>query len=160
MKSFRESARHHRGLRAALILAGTLALTFTGAVHAAAMTVYKTATCGCCKDWVAHVREAGFEVEARDISQAELVQRKRELGIDSALGACHTAVIEGYIVEGHVPAADIRRMLDERPDIAGIAVPGMPLGSPGMDYGDQVQPYNVIAFDENGGMEVFARYGQ
>ncbi len=160
MQTSRESARRHPGLRAALIFVGTLMLTFTGAAHAAAMTVYKTATCGCCKDWVAHVRDAGFDVETHDMPQAELVERKRDLGLDSALGACHTAVVDGYIVEGHVPAADIRRLLDERPDIAGIAVPGMPPGSPGMDYGDQVQPYNVIAFDENGGMEVFARYGQ
>lgn len=157
MNPLRESRRLPR---AALAFAGALILSFAGAAHAAAMTVYKTATCGCCGDWVAHVRDAGFDVEVRDVTQAELVERKRELGVDSALAACHTALVDGYIVEGHVPAADIRRLLAERPAIAGIAVPGMPLGSPGMEYGDRVQPYNVIAFDENGGMEVFARYGQ
>lgn len=160
MRSFQEHSGRGRARYTAATLVGALLVAFTGAAHAAAMTVYKTATCGCCKDWVAHVREAGFEVEANDVSRAELVQRKRDLGIDSALGACHTAVIEGYVVEGHVPAADIHRLLEQRPDIAGIAVPGMPLGSPGMKYGDEVQPYNVIAFDGNGGMEVFARYGQ
>ena len=141
-------------------IAGALALSLTGAAHAAAMTVYKTATCGCCGAWVTHVREAGFDVTVREVTQAELYERKRELGLDRALAACHTALVGGYIVEGHVPAGDIRRLLAERPDIAGIAVPGMPLGSPGMEYGDRQDPYNVIAFREDGAMRVFARHGR
>jgi len=127
--------------------------------HAATMTVYKTATCGCCHAWVAHVREAGFAVEARDVTHSELAERKRSLGVDARLGACHTAVIDGYVVEGHVPAADIERLLGERPEVAGIAVPGMPLGSPGMDFDERREPYDVIAFDGNGGLRVFARHG-
>ena len=141
------------------VVAAFAALAF-GSAHAAAMTVYKTATCGCCADWVEHVRAAGFEVTVADVSQAELIQRKRELGIDPRLGSCHTALVGGYIVEGHVPAADIRRLLAERPPVAGIAVPGMPLGSPGMDYGGRRDPYNVIAFDDAGGLRIFSRYGQ
>ncbi|WP_217495397.1 DUF411 domain-containing protein [Halofilum ochraceum] len=128
-------------------------------LHAAAMTVYKTATCGCCSAWVEHVRQAGFDVEAIDVERARLIEYKREAGLDQRLASCHTARIDGYVIEGHVPAADIRRLLEERPDVAGLAVPGMPVGSPGMEYGDRVDPYRVIAFDEQGGMRIFAEYG-
>lgn len=148
------------GLRGTAVLLGTLVLTMAGGAQAATMTVYKTATCGCCKDWVAHVRAAGHDVTVHDVSRAVLVERKRDLGLDPGLAACHTAVVEGYVVEGHVPAADIERLLRERPDIAGIAVPGMPVGSPGMEYGDRVDPFNVVAFDGRGGMTVFASYGR
>ena len=128
-------------------------------LHAAAMTVYKTATCGCSSAWVEHVRQAGFDVEAIDVERARLIEYKREAGLDQRLASCHTARIDGYVIEGHVPAADIRRLLEERPDVAGLAVPGMPAGSPGMEYGDRVDPYRVIAFDEQGGMRIFAEYG-
>lgn len=148
------------GFRRVALLLGSLLLTMAGGVQAASMTVYKTATCGCCKDWVAHVRAAGHDVTVQDVSRAALVERKRDLGLDPGLAACHTAVADGYVVEGHVPASDIERMLRERPDIVGIAVPGMPVGSPGMDYGDRRDPYNVIAFRADGAMTVFARHGQ
>lgn len=148
------------GLRRAALVLGSILLTMAGGAQAASMTVYKTATCGCCKDWVAHVRAAGHDVTVQDVSRASLVERKRSLGLDLQLAACHTAVVEGYVVEGHVPASDIERMLRERPDIAGIAAPGMPGGSPGMDYGDRRDPYNVIAFRADGAMEVFARHGR
>lgn len=137
-----------------------LGLALAGPAQAATMTVYKTATCGCCKDWVAHVRAAGFEVTVHDVSRAALVERKRSLGLDPGLAACHTTVVADYIVEGHVPAADIERLLAERPDIAGIAVPGMPMGSPGMEYGDRKDPYNVVAFRDDGAMQVYARHNQ
>ena len=128
-------------------------------LHAAAMTVYKTGSCGCCSAWVDHVRDAGFEVQAIDVEQARLIQHKKEAGVDQRLSSCHTALIDGYVIEGHVPAADIRRLLAERPDVAGLAVPGMPTGSPGMEYGDRVDPYRVIAFGDEGGMRIFAEYG-
>jgi len=147
-------------LRGTAVLLGTLMLTMAGGAQAAAMTVYKTATCGCCKDWVAHVRAAGHDVTVHDVSRTALVERKRDLGLDPGLAACHTAVVEGYVVEGHVPASDIERLLEERPDIAGIAVPGMPLGSPGMEYGARVDSFKVVAFDAQGGMKVFASYGR
>lgn len=128
-------------------------------LHAATMTVYKTATCGCCSAWVDHVRGAGFDVEAIDVERARLIEHKQDFGVDQRLASCHTARVDGYVIEGHVPAADIRRLLEQRPDVAGLAVPGMPTGSPGMEYGDRVDPYRVIAFDEQGRMRIFAEYG-
>jgi hypothetical protein len=128
------------------------------AASAATMSVYKTATCGCCEAWVEHMRDAGFTLAVHDVERSELIERKQALGLDRRLAACHTAVIDGYVVEGHIPAADVRRLLAERPDIAGIAVPGMPQGSPGMDFGQASEPYNVVAFDDAGGMSVFARH--
>lgn len=123
-----------------------------------AITVYKTATCGCCAAWVEHMRGNGFQATVHDVSRAKLIERKKAFGVDRGLASCHTATIGGYVVEGHVPAADVRRLLDERPSIAGIAVPGMPQGSPGMDYGQASEAYNVIAFDDAGGFRVFARH--
>ncbi len=156
MSLIRRSARFP-----SLCLRGVLfaAMFVATPLHAAAMTVYKTATCGCCSAWVEHVRQAGFDVEAIDVERARLIEYKREAGLDQRLASCHTARIDGYVIEGHVPAADIRRLLEERPDVAGLAVPGMPVGSPGMEYGDRVDPYRVIAFDEQGGMRIFAEYG-
>lgn len=146
-----------RSLCARALLVG--ALFAVTPLHAATMSVYRTATCGCCTAWVEHVREAGFAVEVRDVEQSRLIEHKKRLGVDRGLAACHTARIDGYVIEGHVPAADIRRLLEERPDSAGLAVPGMPTGSPGMEYGDRVDPYSVVAFDGDGGMQVFNRYG-
>lgn len=123
------------------------------------MTVYKTSACGCCEAWVEHVRAAGLEVDARDVAREGLVEHKRRLGVDPGLAACHTAVIDGYVIEGHVPAADIRRLLTERPRIAGLAVAGMPAGSPGMDFGGRSEPYRVVAFDAAGGMRIFSHHG-
>jgi hypothetical protein len=98
-------------------------------------------------------------VEPRDVSEEELVNVARRAGVPDALGACHTAQVGGYVVEGHVPAADIQRLLRERPtSIAGIAVPGMPIGSPGMEAGNRRQPYEVIAFSREGLQRVYARY--
>lgn len=116
--------------------------------------VYKSPTCGCCSAWVDHLREQGFDVEARDV--ADVAQYKLEHGVPYDLGSCHTAVIGGYVIEGHVPAANIRRLLAERPDIAGLAVPGMPSGSPGMP--GPAQSYAVIAFDRDGNQQVYARH--
>ena len=151
------SRRALRGGLRALLLGFLFA---AGSAAAGTMTVYKTATCGCCSAWVEHVRNAGFEVDAVNVSRAELVDHKRRLKLPSALGSCHTAVIDGYVIEGHVPAADIRRLLDESPDVAGLAVPGMPLGSPGMDFDDRTEPYNVVAFDQAGGLSLFAHHGE
>lgn len=119
--------------------------------------VYKSPTCGCCNGWVDHMREAGYTVETVDIPQyADLQAVKRERGVPGDLGACHTGVVEGYTIEGHVPAESVERLLRERPDIKGLAVPGMPIGSPGME-GPNPQPYEVIAFTEDGERSVFER---
>ena len=136
----------------------TVALMVPSIAAASAVTVYKTAACGCCVAWVEHMRDSGFEVTAHDLDRADLVERTRALSIDPGLSACHTAIVDGYVVEGHVPAADVRRLIDERPPIAGIAVPGMPQGSPGMDFGPRREAYNVIAFDDAGGFRVVARH--
>lgn len=117
--------------------------------------VYKTPTCGCCSEWVKHLEEAGFEVETRDLDNLSAI--KSELGVDPKLQSCHTAVVGDYVVEGHVPADVIARILEEQPSIAGVAVPGMPAGSPGMEMGSRVDPYEIIAFDRDGNMKVYDR---
>lgn len=124
------------------------------------LVVYKTETCGCCGKWVDHMAENGFEVEVHDMSQAELSALKAARGIDRDLQSCHTAEIEGYLVEGHVPAKDLQRLLAEKPDgVKGIAVPGMPIGSPGMEAEDgHVDEYEVVTFDEAGETKVYAWY--
>ncbi len=122
------------------------------------ITVYKTSTCGCCSLWVKHLQASGFEVEAHDIDQDKLTALAREAGVTDDLQSCHTAKVGRYVVEGHVPAADIHRMLKERPAIAGISAPGMPMGSPGMEQGGIKQPYDVIAFTRSGQRSVFAKH--
>jgi hypothetical protein len=105
--------------------------------------------------WVAHLEENGFEVTTTDVPSLREV--KRDAGVPRAVSSCHTATVDGYVVEGHVPAEDIERMLTERPDIVGIAVPGMPMGSPGMET-QNPQPYDVIAFDEDGNLTHYASH--
>ncbi len=142
------------------LLAALAALPFAGALARAQaagplVTVYKTATCGCCNDWVKHLRANGFRVEAHDVEDLGAV--KRRFGIPRALASCHTARAGGYRIEGHVPAREIRRLLAERPEAAGLAVPGMPLGSPGMEAGRR-EPYAVLLFRADGRTSVYARY--
>lgn len=124
------------------------------------LVVYKTESCGCCNGWVDHVREAGFNVSPHNISHRELNEKKQEVGLDFSLASCHTAFVDGYAIEGHVPAEDILRLLEERPDIAGLTVPGMPVGSPGMEHDDREDPYHVLAFQPDGSTTVFASYHQ
>jgi hypothetical protein len=118
-----------------------------------ALTVYKSPTCDCCKAWVAHVQRAGFTVTARDL--ADLSEVKAAFGIPRALESCHTAQIGGYLVEGHVPADLIEKMLREKPVGRGLAVPGMPVGSPGMEGGTP-ERYQVMLFDKSGSARVYA----
>lgn len=117
--------------------------------------VYKSPTCGCCSKWVSHLEANGFTVEATDVNDINLI--KSSFGIPPALASCHTAVIGDYLVEGHVSAEDIVQLLKQKPVIKGIAVPGMPIGSPGME-GSNPQAYNVISFDAQGETEVFSRH--
>jgi len=129
----------------------------TGTVTAAPVVeVYKSPTCGCCKDWVSHMRENGFEVNVHNTNDVAPI--KREAGIPQRLSSCHTAMVDGYVVEGHVPAADVKRMLAERPTITGISAPGMPVGSPGMEMGDRKDPYSVVTFDESGKITLFSSH--
>ena len=136
--------------------AGTAAVAAAPDQSLPTVLVYKTATCGCCAGWVEHMREAGFTVDVRDVpSNTELMRVKVDAGVPGALTTCHTALVDGYVVEGHVPADQVRRLLAERPEVAGVAVPGMPIGSPGME-GQGAQPYQVFSFDRQGGSAVFA----
>jgi len=117
--------------------------------------VYKSPTCGCCSKWVSHLEANGFTVEATDVNDINLI--KRSYGIPPALASCHTAVVGDYLVEGHVPAEDIVQLLKQKPVIKGIAVPGMPIGSPGME-GRNPQAYDVISFDAQGETDVFSSH--
>lgn len=121
--------------------------------------VWKDPQCGCCGDWVAHMAAHGFDVEVRD--EGNTAARTRA-GIPRELGSCHTAFVGGYALEGHVPAADVRRLLNLRPDAIGLAVPGMPIGSPGMDgaaYAGRRDRYDVLLIGRDGRTSVFSRQG-
>ena len=121
------------------------------------VTSYRSPSCGCCGGWVEHMQTAGFQVDDRITEDMDAV--KQEFGVPLDLSACHTAVVNGYVVEGHIPAEDVRRLLAEQPDVAGIAVPGMPIGSPGMESGDIRQPYTVYSFTTSGEVEAFQEHG-
>ena len=118
--------------------------------------VFKSATCGCCAKWVEHMRNAGFTVHVSDLAEPELQKIKARYGVPASARSCHTARVEGFTVEGHVPAAEVKRLLKEKPAVMGIAVPGMPLGSPGMEVPDGTkEPFQVIAFDASGNTSVY-----
>jgi hypothetical protein len=119
--------------------------------------VYKTSSCGCCKLWVEHLKANGFTVEAKDVSSEEVRAVSKAAGLKDDDTSCHTAKIGGYVVEGHVPASDIQRMLKEKPAIAGIAAPGMPQGSPGMEQGSK-EPFDVVAFTKDGKTRLYAKH--
>ena len=120
--------------------------------------VYKDPTCACCSKWVEHVRTHGFETKATNVADIEHVKTKNK--VPRQTRSCHTALVGGYVIEGHVPAADIQRLLKQRPaGVIGLAVPGMPIGSPGMEVpGSRTQPYDVLAFDKDGHTTVFASH--
>jgi len=120
--------------------------------------VWKDPNCGCCGDWIQHLKDADIQVRTFDVGNAQM---RSKLGIAPRLGSCHTAKIGGYAVEGHVPVADIKRLLDEKPEAVGLAVPGMPIGSPGMDgpvYGERKDPYAVLLIHADGSTEVYQDY--
>jgi len=127
--------------------------TLGGQQAPATVTVYKTATCGCCRNWVEYMRKAGFDVKAQDVEDIATV--KATYGVPPELGSCHTSLAGGYVIEGHVPADAVKRLLRERPAVAGIAVPGMPIGSPGMEVGDRRDPFNIVSFDKQGKKSVY-----
>lgn len=139
------------------VLAAALLGVVAGALAAPAATVYKDPACGCCGAWVDHLKANGFPVTVHETQTVS--DQKKRLGVPEALASCHTAVIDGYVIEGHVPAADIKRLLAERPRASGLAVPGMPQGSPGMETG-KLDPYNVMLFDKAGKTSVYKTYGK
>lgn len=140
------------------VLALALAVTLTARAQAPAapkMTVYKSPTCGCCAKWVAHMRNAGFEVTVNDVPNVGEIKAQHHVPADAQ--SCHTALVGGYVVEGHVPADVVNQLLKEKPAVAGLAVPGMPIGSPGMESADgNKQAYNVVSFDKAGKTQVYA----
>ena len=124
----------------------------------ASLEMMTTGGCACCHAWARHLREAGQEVVVKDLAMGQLMKMKLDAGIPAALAACHTARVEGYLIEGHVPEREIRRLLDERPEALGLVVPGMPIGSPGMESGSKREPYEVLLLKKDGSTEVFGRY--
>jgi len=120
------------------------------------IVVYKKPECSCCNKWINYLKEHGYKVTS--IDTRNVYAEKERLGVPEKLAACHTAVIDGYVVEGHVTARDIERLLLFRPDVKGIAVPDMPIGTPGMERGDKREPYKVMSFDEQGNVEVFVSH--
>lgn len=151
--------RFSRGLRlgalAALLLVGGCQEAVVD--NALVIDVHRDANCGCCKDWIRHLEDNGFTV--RDHVEPDMVAVKLKRGVPPRLASCHTAVIDGRFVEGHVPAEQVLE-LRKRPDLRGLAVPGMPVGSPGMEMGDQRDAYQVIGLDSAGKDVVIARYGE
>ncbi|WP_035991521.1 DUF411 domain-containing protein [Leptolyngbya sp. KIOST-1] len=122
----------------------------------AEITVFRSPTCGCCGQWIEHMKAAGFIV--KDNLTEDLTAIKEQYGVPANLASCHTTIVDGYVVEGHIPAEDVQRLLTEKPDVAGIAVPGMPIGSPGMESGSYVEPYTVFSFTESGEPVPFAEH--
>ncbi len=144
------------GLGAGAFGAGRL-LAHSGASPKTAITVYKSASCGCCAKWVDHLRASGFAPAVHDEENMDAI--KDELGVPKGVRSCHTAVLGKYLVEGHVPAADLRRLLAERPAVAGLAVPGMPRSTPGMAVpGATPEPYEVVAFTGSGTVTLYASH--
>lgn len=128
------------------------------AAMAASVEMMTTSGCSCCHAWARHLRASGFEVTVKDLAMGQLMRAKLDAGVPAALAACHTARIGGYIVEGHVPVREIERLLAEKPDAIGLVVPGMPLGSPGMESGHRREAYEVLMLKRDGTTVVFQRY--
>lgn len=122
------------------------------------MTVYKSASCGCCGDWVDHMKENGFTLKVHDTENLNAI--KQQAGLNRSLASCHTAFIDGYVIEGHVPANDVKRLLAERPAIKGLTVPGMPAGAnvPGMEVSSDNAEFDVLGFKENGTVQRWNHY--
>lgn len=137
-------------------IASAIVLPTAGAATTGRMLVTKSPSCGCCTAWVTHMRKAGFLVDTRDVSQDALYALKARLGLRPEHSSCHTGEIDGYLVEGHVPAEDVARLLEERPDALGLTVPGMPIGSPGMEMGGRKDPYAVLLVGRGGSVSVFS----
>jgi hypothetical protein len=146
------------GAVAAVVSAGGSLAARASAPALMKVTSYRSASCGCCKGWVQHMRANGFAV--RDVVVADVAEIKRRLGVPARLASCHTAEVAGFALEGHVPAADVKRLLQKRPPVAGIAVPGMPLGSPGMESAYGKEAFTVMAFTRTGAISSFSHHAK
>ena len=144
-------------MRKTIFGAIAFAAMFVGtAAHAATMTVYKHPSCGCCAKWIEHVEKHGHKVKV--VATEDMMAVKKRLGVPESVISCHTTKVGNYVVEGHVPAADIKRLLDQKPKARGIAVAGMPMGAPGMEHGDHRQPYSTMLIGIDGQTSVFAKH--
>ena len=144
-----------RHILARAALAGLLGVPLVASAALPVIEVYKSAQCGCCSAWVDHLKASGFTVKAINVANPSDYRAKGR--IPDALGSCHTGMVNGYAIEGHVPASDIKRLLAEKPKAAGLAVPAMPLGSPGME-GPRKDPYDVLLVRANGSTTVYKHY--
>lgn len=142
----------------AIALVGIPAAACSQPAKAAVLNVYKSPSCGCCGAWVDNVRLNGLDVVVHELDDVGPIATKA--GVPDNARSCHTAIVDGYFVEGHVPAPDIRKLLRERPNARGIAVPGMPIGSPGMEQGDRRDPYATLIVDHSGKASVFVSHNQ
>lgn len=145
-----ESGQAATAMPANAMIDATLAATIA---ETPTIKVYKSPTCGCCALWVDHMREAGFQLDVEDTD--DMIGIKLDAGLPLQLQSCHTAFVGDYVFEGHIPAEVFARFLDEAPSARGLAVPGMPIGSPGMEFGDRVDPYDVIQFDAEGNTSIY-----
>ncbi|MBD1559556.1 DUF411 domain-containing protein [Vibrio sp. S9_S30] len=137
----------------------TLGMLTSASAMAAQVVTHKSPYCGCCSEWVKHMEASGFDVEVKDYKNLDPIKKK--LGITPELTSCHTTEIDGFVFEGHIPASDIKSFLENPPKQAiGLAVPGMPLGSPGMEYNDKKDQYNVYAFNKDGSTFVFSTHNE
>ena len=120
------------------------------------ITVYRSPTCGCCGKWIDHMKQNNFNVKDNIVDDMESIKAK--YGVPKEMASCHTAIVDGYVVEGHVPAADVMKLLKTKPKVTGLAVPGMVTGSPGMEMGGRVDPYDVMSFDKEKHFQIFNHY--
>ncbi len=135
-----------------------LPLFLASPLLAQSLDVAKNAGCGCCSAWIEQMQDAGFEVTARNISNQALYDLKQSLGVPEEMASCHTATVGNYVIEGHVPVSEINRLLAEQPYAVGLATPGMPVGAPGMEYGDRKDAYTVYLIGWDGRAEAYASY--
>lgn len=140
----------------ATLLIGSLAQASWAAPETPVIDVYKSPTCGCCNNWIDHLKANGFGVRSYDTDN--VAQHKARLGVPPGYGSCHTAEIDGYVIEGHVPAKEIKRLLKEKPRARGLVVPAMPVGSPGMEADGRKDPYKVFLVNRNGSTQTYVQY--
>lgn len=138
------------------ILISILLTTSVFAMEGKKMTVYKSPSCGCCSKWIDIMKTKGFEVKT--IVSNNMNQIKSKVGITQKTSSCHTAIVDGYVIEGHVDYSAVKKMLTEKPDIIGITVPGMPVGSPGMEQGNMKQAYNILSIKKNGSLNIYEKH--
>lgn len=141
------------------MIAGIILLMSAGAASAGqTIQILSTSGCGCCIGWARHLEENGYATDLKNLPMADLWQRKMQLGLRDGLTSCHTGLIDGYVIEGHVPAREVARLLNEQPEAIGLVVPDMPYGSPGMGDPADAEPYDVLLLRKDGSTEIFASY--